>query len=233
MLVHGLFVNADHFRKQMPVLAAAGFRVFAIDLLGNGYSSKPAPTSDEAMSISGENQRQEVKEGLLREVELGTVNGGTRVADVALSHPVKGSVYNFYTWAEQLSDFALEVAAPADKKVVLVCNSIGTISALQASIDRPGVFDGCFIINPNFRELHVAESPSFIQPIVRAVQVGLIYVHEELRRQQNLFPSPLYSVSRLLAYTHTHTHTHTHHYSSLGYVPMVSLSSMHWQSHQR
>ena len=33
------FVNADHWRKNLPVLAEAGFRVYAIDLLGSGYSS--------------------------------------------------------------------------------------------------------------------------------------------------------------------------------------------------
>jgi len=34
LLVHGLFVNADHFRKNLPALAAAGYRAYAIDLLG-------------------------------------------------------------------------------------------------------------------------------------------------------------------------------------------------------
>ena len=59
VLVHGLFVNADHWRQNMPALAAAGFRVFAIDLLGNGYSSKPPPCGAEARALSGENGRAE------------------------------------------------------------------------------------------------------------------------------------------------------------------------------
>ena len=57
LLVHGLFVNADHWRRNLPALAAAGFRVYAIDLLGYGYSDKPYPTSPEATKISGENGR--------------------------------------------------------------------------------------------------------------------------------------------------------------------------------
>lgn len=38
VLVHGFGGNADHWRKNLPVLAEAGCRVAAIDLLGYGYS---------------------------------------------------------------------------------------------------------------------------------------------------------------------------------------------------
>ena len=67
----------------------------------------------------------------------------------------------------------MEIAKPNDGKTILVCNSIGTISSLQAAIDRSDIFDACYIINPNFRELHVAESPKFIQPIVTSIQSWL------------------------------------------------------------
>ncbi|EKX52562.1 hypothetical protein GUITHDRAFT_65167 [Guillardia theta CCMP2712] len=52
VLIHGFGGNADHWRKNTPVLANAGFRVFAIDLIGYGYSDKPDPKS---MSASGYN----------------------------------------------------------------------------------------------------------------------------------------------------------------------------------
>eukprot|EP00884_Botryococcus_braunii_P007381 jgi/Botrbrau1/16644/Bobra.0068s0061.1 len=42
VLVHGFGGNADHWRKNLPALAAH-CRVFAIDLLGYGYSDKPCP----------------------------------------------------------------------------------------------------------------------------------------------------------------------------------------------
>ena len=157
LLVHGLFVNADHWRRNMPALAEAGFRVYAIDLLGYGYSSKPPPTGEEARALNGENGRSlgsptcnslntasgEAR-GAVSHTFLGFITANpTSLADqippapstssnlvepppnsfkrvqprqphqpqgveVALGHPL-GSAYNFYTWAEQCSDFADEV----------------------------------------------------------------------------------------------------------------------------
>lgn len=42
LLVHGFGASIGHWRKNIPVLAAAGYRVFALDLLGFGGSAKPA-----------------------------------------------------------------------------------------------------------------------------------------------------------------------------------------------
>ncbi len=42
VLVHGFGASIGHWRKNIPALAAAGYRVFAIDLLGFGGSDKPA-----------------------------------------------------------------------------------------------------------------------------------------------------------------------------------------------
>lgn len=42
LLVHGFGASLGHWRKNIPVLAAGGYRVFAIDLLGFGGSDKPA-----------------------------------------------------------------------------------------------------------------------------------------------------------------------------------------------
>lgn len=41
ILVHGFGASIGHWRKNIPVLAAGGYRVFAIDLLGFGGSDKP------------------------------------------------------------------------------------------------------------------------------------------------------------------------------------------------
>lgn len=41
VLIHGFGAAIGHWRKNIPVLAAGGYRVFAIDLLGFGGSEKP------------------------------------------------------------------------------------------------------------------------------------------------------------------------------------------------
>lgn len=41
VLIHGFGASIGHWRKNIPVLAAAGYRVFALDLLGFGGSDKP------------------------------------------------------------------------------------------------------------------------------------------------------------------------------------------------
>jgi pimeloyl-ACP methyl ester carboxylesterase len=41
VLVHGFGASIGHWRKNIPALAASGYKVFAIDLLGFGGSDKP------------------------------------------------------------------------------------------------------------------------------------------------------------------------------------------------
>eukprot|EP00804_Cyclotella_cryptica_P025259 CCRYP_010361-RA/>CCRYP_010361-RA protein AED:0.14 eAED:0.14 QI:0/0/0/1/0/0/2/0/397 len=204
LLVHGLFVNSDHWRKMLTGLNhtqnGKTCRVYALDLLGSGWSDKPNRNDPTAQSVDGENgrfincnsicnnnnnskkrPRKLRSEATLKNIPLGTPAGGNRVASsLELRHPLR-SPYNFYTWAEQITDFVHDVIhaecpppsfPSSPPPVTLVANSIGTMSALQSVLDEPNLFNGVFIINPNFRELHMAEVPlsALTMPLVRQIQ---------------------------------------------------------------
>ena len=51
LLVHGFGGNADHFRNNIDELARLGNRVYSIDLLGYGLSSKPDPRGSKVNGI--------------------------------------------------------------------------------------------------------------------------------------------------------------------------------------
>lgn len=163
LFVHGLFVNADHWRRNLPALADAGYRVYAVDLLGSGYSDKPAPDDAEAAELNGERNRELAPVS----AELSTRDGALRTAEVPLKHP-HGSFYNFYTWSEQVADFAREVVK--SERTILVGNSVGSVVSLQAASDAPELFGGVMLVNPRFREEHVAEASPLARPVVGLVQ---------------------------------------------------------------
>ena len=111
LLIHGLFVNTDHWHRTINELGDSGYRTYAIDLLGSGYSSKPNAYSVEAMILNGENGRFDRVPGrkeaenlgdlyfggekkqhqpILENVKLGTDSGGRRVATrLDLRHPLQ------------------------------------------------------------------------------------------------------------------------------------------------
>jgi hypothetical protein len=56
LLVHGLFVNSDHWRRTPAELRDAGdIRVYPPDLLGSGWSSKPGRDNLTARMANGKN----------------------------------------------------------------------------------------------------------------------------------------------------------------------------------
>jgi Predicted hydrolases or acyltransferases (alpha/beta hydrolase superfamily) len=182
VLVHGLFVNSDHWRHTLKGLSEAGYTAYALDLLGSGYSAKPSPSCPKSRElVCGELRRfGDGREGVKRNVVLGTSSGGSRVvAEIDLRHPCQ-SPYNFYTWSEQVADFTKDIVLPAqksrqqehDNRVTLVANSIGSITSLQSVLDHPDFYNGVFVVNPNFRELHSSEVPlpKLSMPVIRSIQ---------------------------------------------------------------
>jgi pimeloyl-ACP methyl ester carboxylesterase len=192
VLLHGLFVNADTWRHALKDLGEAGYRTYALDLLGSGYSSRPMPDSPEAKLLNSENGRfytEEVNVGqdsiclrspIRENVMLGTASGGRRIAkQIDLRHPLN-SCYNFFTWAEQINDFTHDIVFDGVdtcqdgslKTTSLIANSKGCIVALQACLDKPEYYNGICAIDPTYREMHEAEMKFKVVkgPIVRRFQ---------------------------------------------------------------
>ncbi|OEU10578.1 alpha/beta-hydrolase [Fragilariopsis cylindrus CCMP1102] len=148
LLIHGLFVNSDHWRKTIKGLAEEGYNVYAIDLWGYGYSSKPPYDSPEAQAVNGENVRSPYNFFTWSELI-------TDFSQDVIGVGKSPGIFQKKT-----------------KPVTLVSNSIGTSSALQAVMDKPDLYTGVCVVTPNFRELHSAEIPlpKLSMPIVRSVQ---------------------------------------------------------------
>jgi pimeloyl-ACP methyl ester carboxylesterase len=169
VLVHGFGGNADHWRKNTAELASNGFRVFAIDLIGYGYSDKPDPQSMQA--VNGELKR-DLGSYMRFAKEGGTTYGkvgDTHFTDMA--HPL-GSGYNFYTWADQLMDFSKDIVKSNDG-IFAVCNSIGSCAGLQMAVDAPDMVNGVVICDPSLRMLNVKRQNPLGVPLISAFQVRL------------------------------------------------------------
>jgi pimeloyl-ACP methyl ester carboxylesterase len=93
LLIHGFGASIGHWRKNIPVLAEKGYRVFALDLLGFGASDKAI------LNYSLEVWEQQIKEFWLAHINQPTVFvgnsiGGLLALMLITNHPeiAKGGV---------------------------------------------------------------------------------------------------------------------------------------------
>ena len=88
LLVHGWGCTVYAFRHNMPALAAAGFRVIALDLKGHGLSDKPQSGDEYTIDSLVEHLREVLDAlGLDRPVIAGHSMGGTLVYHFASRYP--------------------------------------------------------------------------------------------------------------------------------------------------
>jgi pimeloyl-ACP methyl ester carboxylesterase len=73
LLIHGFGASLGHWRSNIPSLAEAGYRVFAIDLLGFGGSDKPA------LDYTLELWREQLKDFCQEKIEKPTIFVGNSI----------------------------------------------------------------------------------------------------------------------------------------------------------
>lgn len=156
ILVHGFGGNADHWRKNTPALGRRG-RVFAIDLLGYGYSDKPNPLCVRAPTRIRTEHRPDVRRLTYPRARTPSLR----------SELEQNAIYNFENWSRQLRAFASEVVG---EPAFIMCNSVGGVAGLQAAVDDPSLVRGVVLINVSLRGLHIKKQPAPIRPFVKLLQ---------------------------------------------------------------
>ena len=87
ILIHGYTASVYVWKTTAPMLADAGFHVIAIDLLGFGYSAKPAAFDYSIQSQARMISRFMDRLGIGKAVIAGSSYGGAVAATIALDYP--------------------------------------------------------------------------------------------------------------------------------------------------
>lgn len=88
LLVHGWGCSAFVFRRNMPALSDAGFRVIAVDLKGHGLSDKPIDSREYTIDALVEHLLEILNAlGLERPALAGHSLGGSLIYHFASKHP--------------------------------------------------------------------------------------------------------------------------------------------------
>jgi len=87
ILIHGYTASVSSWRTSAPMLADKGFRVLALDLLGFGYSEKPAWFEYSITSQARIAARFMNRLGIGRATIVGNSYGGAVAATLALDYP--------------------------------------------------------------------------------------------------------------------------------------------------
>jgi len=87
ILIHGYMASLYVWKTTAPMLADAGFRVIAVDLLGFGYSEKPSWFEYSIQSQARMVSRFMNRVGIGRATVVGSSYGGAVAATLALDYP--------------------------------------------------------------------------------------------------------------------------------------------------
>src|SRR5690606_27352948 len=89
ILIHGYTASVYIWEQSAPILADAGFHVIAVDLIGFGYSEKPAWFDHTFSSQARMIERLMDRLGIGRAVVVGSSYGGGVAAALTLDYPAR------------------------------------------------------------------------------------------------------------------------------------------------
>jgi pimeloyl-ACP methyl ester carboxylesterase len=112
LLIHGYGASAYHWRYQIPALAQQGYRVYALDLLGFGWSEK-ALVDYSSGGLWGQQIDDFVQQVIRGDAASSSSGGGSN-----------GGSSN----------------GSRDEQVVLVGNSLGGYACMNAAVKNPELF---------------------------------------------------------------------------------------------
>ncbi|KAI8464557.1 MAG: Alpha/Beta hydrolase protein [Monoraphidium minutum] len=170
VLVHGYGASAYHWRYQIPALEAAGHRVYAICLLGFGYSEKAIT------EYSGGGLWAEQLRDFIGDVVNGRGGGGG---------------------GEGAADNGGGGGAP--ERVVLAGNSLGGYASLVAAARHPELVAGLMLLNsagplkgddeddPSLDDAAASASEPWYQPLADAAKrVVLFFAFQRARQPERI-----------------------------------------------
>ncbi|GBF90099.1 metal-nicotianamine transporter [Raphidocelis subcapitata] len=129
LLIHGYGASAYHWRWQLPVLAAAGYRAYAVCLLGFGWSDK-AVTDYGAGNLWADQLADFCKEVING---AGAGGGSAEGAEGAAAAAAAAS--------------GTAAAAAAPEPAILCGNSLGGYAALVTAARNPDLVRGLCLVN--------------------------------------------------------------------------------------
>jgi len=142
LLIHGFGGNAEHWRKNGPELAAAGFEVFAVDLLGYGFSSKPDPRTTAPLRVDPSMPER------FYNIPMWAEQMAAFLQEVA----------------------GVEPSAGPGSGAFVITNSVGSSVGLQLAVDFPHLVKAAAMLDPSLRMLHVKNQAPWEKPFVPAIQ---------------------------------------------------------------
>lgn len=139
VLTHGLLMDGTMFSKLAPPLAARGFRVVTVDMLGHGASDQPHDMTAHSMTDYGKDVVALLDHLGVRQAVVGGTSLGANVAlEVAVAAPerVRALVLEMPVLEHGLSGAALAFVPLALALRVGGVKVMGTLSRLARKIPR-------------------------------------------------------------------------------------------------